>query len=267
MNANQKVIIYGAKHKPPFCGNTEPYRVFWNPNLIVGHEDDYIYRTAGGPYRSVILNTGVLNDYDPLQRDPEMLCSETLPVAATLISGVNSISVARGSVPITGLRIDHITDFAGANRRCVLPKVFQMRFISTADFPEMFLYKYNLDASGDTYVGVRIVRSSEGVYRVRLVERSVAGSPEIYSTYVRLNNGGDPGTIMTDTIRFAILDDEIRLYMGDPMVEQTGLVLQSMLYNNSGAYLEMWKEDTAEGSTTIPTYYGTDGLYIYDGYL
>lgn len=271
MKPNQKLIIHSSITvdtpivNPPGNPN-EPYRVIWNPSVILGKEADYVETNNDGSYKSTIKTTAILTDFPPMSREPLLLTASITPIDIN-VSGYPLIVVSRPTYPITGMRINHISDFAGANRRGILPKVFQGRFIATDEFAEMDLYRYNLDSTGDTYIGARIVRLTEGDYRMRLVEASIAGASPVYSDYSLIKDGTVSPDGLTDTIRFVVFENKLALYMGEPGELVLELPLRKSLLNDSGAYLEIIREDYREDGQPIPVHYGIDGLYIYDGYF
>lgn len=240
----------------------EPYRVVWNPTVMYGNLSEYVTTVTGKPgFSAVVKNTAVLTDHAPLEYEPEMFTRDLVPVDINIV-GFPVLAASRPQYPITGMRIENITDIAHANRTDKLPKVFQIRFVSTAVFNEMDLMRYNLTADGSKYVAIRINKVGDSY--TGFIKACLNGSDVITSISVPISD--DVGTSMTESIRLVIFHNKLEIHIGDPGTVVSTLNLPSPLIPYEGASFELIREDYLEGGQTPPVLYAIDGLYIYDGY-
>lgn len=256
-------LMLGDTIQTPAVPNNEPYRVLWNPTVIYNDQSTYFKQENRVGFKSVAYNTAILTDHDPLNFRPEMLCTDLLPLDITIM-GYPILTATRPKYPIVGMRINKLNEFAPVNRANKLPKVFQLRFVSTAAFLEMDLLRINLDASGTKYIALRILRNTNTLI-VRLRE-CVDGVTIRNSDYVEMEDIVS-GAVQSDTIRLAIFKNRIEFLQGDPGVAKAQLSLPMSLIDNTGAFLEVIHEDYLEDGQQTPVIYGIDGLYIYDGYF
>lgn len=241
----------------------EPYRVVWNPTVMYGNPSEYVTMVTDKPgFSAVVKNTAVLTDHAPLEYEPEMFTRDLVPVDIN-ITGFPVLAASRPQYPITGMRIENITDIAHANRTNKLPKVFEIRFVSTAAFNEMDLMRYNLTADGSKYVAIRINKVGDSY--TGYIKACLNGSDVIASTTVPIS--GDVGTSTTETISLVIFHNKVEIHIDDPGTVVSTLNLPGPLIPYEGASFELIREDYLEDGQTPPVLYAIDGLYIYDGYF
>lgn len=240
----------------------EPYRVVWNTSVVFNEQTKYFEQKQEGRFRSSILNTTILTDHEPLGFEPKMLMLDFLPLDIT-ITGYPVFTASRPKYPVVGMRVNRIHEIASANRKGILPKVFQSRFVSTVIFEEMDYYRYNLDAAGTKYLSLRLVRDAVSL-RARL-RYCLDGQSVINSAYAEIEDS-PTGTVSTDSLRLIIFGNHLEFHLSDPGDKLLELTFLEDVNSSSTSFLEMIREEETEDGQDTPVLYAIDGLYVYDGY-
>lgn len=264
MNSSLILLAGGlSKDDPEAPSNQlEPYRVIWNPQVMLGNISEYVSTVTGSIWQSEIKTTDILTDHDPMENEPVMLASESEPVE----NGFNGYPMIGGQRPVEGtslLRINSVTDFAHPDRRNRLPKVFQVMVASSDRFPDLFLMKYSLNTAGTKYVSLRATKDSAGQIS-GYISICLDGSLVMNSASVNLADIVTEGQT-TDSIRMIIFGDKVDVHISDPGTEVLSMPLPEPLTATTGAHFDMFLED-GDYSNEPENYYAIDGLYIYDGY-
>lgn len=263
MSSGKIVLLTGSQVTENPSTGGEPYRVIWNPQVMYGDYDHYVSGTSTTGFSSEALNTGVLTDHSPLGFEPVMLMKDLVPVDVNVV-GYPILTATRPRYSILGAKIERILDIAHPDRRGKLPKVFQLRFVSTDDFSNLILLKYSLDSFGIREICLHCSRLGEETF-FSLSYYFGDGNKDFTNNFVVRDSA--VGARITDTLRFVIFDDRIELRYGDPGVVQLTLPLFEPLTATPGAHLRLFDETGGQSEHDRPVIYGIDGLYIYDGYF
>lgn len=231
----------------------EPYRVGWNISNQITDIAAYL-RPAGSPYASSFDSAFVLTDHGPLDFVPTIKADLAIPVDRTTL-GQPAIFTTAPVAHNPPMRIDRITDIAYPDRTGVLPKIFMARFGATADIKDVWLYRYNLNASCSLYFGMRIRKETDGNYWITLSYDFGQGLIE--------SGTGPVGTNFTDVIRMVVYPDKLEGRFGEPGSFIMNLPFSSMPAPTAGAHLTLMESRLYPVEVAGST--GLDGLYIYDG--
>ncbi len=263
MSSSKLILLTGSQSIEEPSTSSEPYRVIWNPQVMYGDYDRYVSGTSTSGFSSEALNTAVLTDYAPLGFEPVMLMRDLVPVDINVM-GYPILTATRPRYSILGARIDRILDIAHPDRRGKLPKVFQLRFVSTDNFTNLLLLKYSLDSFGTREICLHCSRSGDETF-FSLSYFFADGNKDLTNNFVVRDTTA--GARITESLRFIIFDNHLELRYGDPGEVQLTLPLPEPVTATPGAHLRLFDETAGQSEHDTPVIFGIDGLYIYDGYF
>lgn len=238
----------------------EPYRVIWNPLVILGNESEYIVENPHADWGASVKNTDVLTDYDLPAVDPIMLTKAVSPIS--LQPGYPIFSYETAYEFTQMYQVPNIKAIADPDRRGKLPKVFQFRFRTVfADARDTGCCLLEYDMKGgkalQVFLGHEVTNEVRMFIRLRPDGFSIFESDEVSIT---LPQDGS----FTDVFRFIIFPDKLCVYMGEPGTEILRILNDTPLIAEEDAVLNIFRMSDDKVDTTN---YDIDGLYIYDGYF
>lgn len=258
-------ILVGSDLSGGFNPNIgEPYRVIWNPQVMIGDLDRYAPALTGVGWKHALYNTAVLTDYDN-EPNPVMSTYQDNPVDSALF-GVPMILVNHGPFPSYPMLLAHIKDIADCDRTGKLPKVFQARFGCQHAFASVDVFRYNFGAADTRFVAVRLSQiENDKVTAGLILKLDASGPDEFVSPPVIISDVSI--SRITDVIRLVIYADKIEVRYGEPGDVIITHALDAPLSAEAGATFMPCRGNQPMPTGTPPHTYGIDGLYIYDGYF
>lgn len=258
---NHLPILIGSAISGGYNPNLgEPYRVIWNPQVIVGNEADYITVNPQADWGASVKNTAVLTDYDPPAIEPVMLTKAVSPISVQPGYPIFSYETAYEFADMYQIR--NIKQIADTDRRGKLPKVFQFRFrtlFANARVTGCNLLSY--DMKNGKHVAVHLTHNTSNEVHAR-ISLWPDGSSHFVSDQVLIDVPRDGS--FTDVFRFIIFSDRVSIYMGEPGTEIVRILNDTPLIAADDSVLSLFQMTDDKVDTTN---YDIDGLYIYDGYF
>lgn len=214
---NKILFLLGAHRKsgplPLEPDPGEPYHVVFNYQVAAADRSTYVLPSTIPGFGQMIRSLEPDTDFDPQPEYP-FIHFQSMPglpgfgvqAAYDMGDGVTELA-----------RIPNINNIAHPDRRGKLPKGFQMRFgcagTGAGFFPNMYIFKYNLNADGSNYVGLRSY-TDQDLNTVNLLLDYQIGNQGEYSQIHDL--GSSLNGVESTDVKFVIWDTKLQLYVNSP---------------------------------------------------
>lgn len=261
---NKILFLLGAHKKaapvPLGPDPLEPYHVVFNYQVAAANRNTYVLPSDISGFDQKIRSLDPESDFDP---QPELPYVHFLTMPGLPGYGMQ---VAYDVEPagMDRIRIPNINKIAHPDRRGKLPKGFQMRFgfTGTGSFPNMYIFKYNLNAAGSNYVGLRS-HVDQALNTVSLLLDYRIGNQSGQSQ-VR-NLGPLPSGEESTDVKFVIWDSKLELYVSSPGQLALSLPLPGPLQITENVDMALFQ--SINGLAPGVDYVTGSDLLIFNAYL